>query len=356
MSVCKGCGIELQTEDKTKLGYTPKAEADLCQRCFRIRNYDDVVVSMKQGIDPFSVLAKIRDIDATILWVVDLFDFEANMVHGMNRHLAGKKIVMVATKRDLLPSTLSDKKLLAFIENRLTALQIKVSEIIIVGDLRKPTMRKREVEHLKKSIEAVRGNANLLAMGMANAGKSTLLNAILDEPVFTSSRYPGTTLDVVEVKQKDYILYDTPGLTREDSYLSIVDDEILKRILPKKVMKPMIYQLKGNQSIAVDGLARLDLSECNGVTCVCYMSSDVQIHRGKMEAADNLWERHLGELLSPTMDSSINDMSVFQITPGNSKMDVVIHGLGWFSISGELKEVKVYVHKGISVSFRKAMM
>ena len=53
---------------------------------------------MKQGIDPHLVLSKIAALDALVLWVVDVFDFEANIVKGMNRHLQGKDIVMVVTR------------------------------------------------------------------------------------------------------------------------------------------------------------------------------------------------------------------------------------------------------------------
>ena len=38
------------------------------------------------------------------------------------------------------------------------------------------------------------------------------------------------------------------------------------------------------------------------------------------------------------------------------KMDVVIHGLGWFCVSGKVSDIYVRVHKGIHVSFRKAMI
>jgi 30S ribosome assembly GTPase len=38
------------------------------------------------------------------------------------------------------------------------------------------------------------------------------------------------------------------------------------------------------------------------------------------------------------------------------KMDVCIHGIGWFCISGQVKDVYVKVHKGIQVTFRKAMI
>ena len=74
---CKGCGVRLQDSDPTLPGYTPKLDKAYCQRCFRIRHYDDVVISMQQGIDGAQVLQRIAQHDALILWVVDIFDFEA---------------------------------------------------------------------------------------------------------------------------------------------------------------------------------------------------------------------------------------------------------------------------------------
>ncbi len=38
------------------------------------------------------------------------------------------------------------------------------------------------------------------------------------------------------------------------------------------------------------------------------------------------------------------------------KLDVVIHGLGWFCISGDVKVIHIYVPKGVGVTFRKAMI
>lgn len=50
---CIGCGAQIQTEDKEKAGFTPassikKAEETgelYCQRCFRLRHYNEIVVS-----------------------------------------------------------------------------------------------------------------------------------------------------------------------------------------------------------------------------------------------------------------------------------------------------------------------
>ena len=41
MSKCIGCGVNLQTINKDKIGYTISLNNELCERCFRIRNYND---------------------------------------------------------------------------------------------------------------------------------------------------------------------------------------------------------------------------------------------------------------------------------------------------------------------------
>ncbi len=210
---CIGCGALLQSEHKDQLGYTPKPEADYCQRCFRIRHYDDVVISMKQGIDSDAVLSRVALMDTLVLWVVDLFDFEANLLPGINRHLKGKDIVLVATKRDLLPETVGNEKLAQFILRRLKQEGITLKGVVICGDLVKNAQSENNhsVEEVKHVLSLVRNNRSVTVVGMANAGKSTLLNALLGSSQLTTSRHPGTTLDFTELTLDGFTLIDTPG-------------------------------------------------------------------------------------------------------------------------------------------------
>lgn len=356
--ICKGCGVILQNEDEHKIGYTPKLDAEYCKRCFRIRHYDDVVISMKQGIDSDEVLRKIQRMDALVLWVVDLFDFEANIVNGINRHLMGKDIVMVATKRDLLPNTLSNEKLIQFLFARLKALGIVVQGIVVCADLVKHAHDEANdsIAEVERAITYYRNGRDVVVMGMANAGKSTLLNALCGSMDLTTSTHPGTTLDVNKIKHEDYDVYDTPGLTRMDSLLAHVEDSLLKTIIPLKPLKARIYQLHESQTLSLGGLVRLDLIGCEKVSCVAYFSDRLPLHRSKQEKADELWQKHMGELLSPALGTNPNTMKCFPLANSNEKVDVVIHGLGWFCISGHVEEIRVYVPEEGNVTFRKAMI
>ncbi len=356
---CKGCGATLQYSDKTAIGYSPKEEAEYCQRCFRITHYDDVVISMQQGIDSDEILAKVATMDALVLWVVDIFDFEANIIKGMNRHLVNKDIILVATKRDLLPDSVGNEKIAQFILRRLKEKGISISGLVICGDMASNAFSQDNdsLKEIHRAIRLYRNGRNVVVIGMANAGKSTLLNALLQKESLTTSRHPGTTIDFNEVKYHDYFVYDTPGLTRYDSLLTHIDVSLLKQIIPHKTIKPIQFQLKGDQSIALGGLVRLDLSGCEKVTCVCYFANGLPIHRGKLENADALWSNHLNdEILSPSLDTNYSDMRILESKMLANKMDVVIHGLGFFTLSGDIKNIKVYVNKQIDVTFRGAMI
>lgn len=356
---CKGCGAILQHEYSDKLGYSPKQDADYCQRCFRISHYDDVTISMKTGIDSDTVLRKVSALDALILWVVDLFDFEANLIAGLNRHLQGKTIVLVATKRDLLPETTGNQKLADFMMQRLQDFGITIAGLVICGDLVKHAFDKENhsLREVEKAIECYREGRDVAVIGMANAGKSTLLNGLLKNNTLTTSRHPGTTLDLVEMDMGNYTLYDTPGLTRKDSYLTVGDESLLKQLIPDRRLKARSYQLYEDQSLAVGGLARLDLFGGKKVTCVGYFAPSLKLHRGKASGADALWHAHMGALLAPSLSESFDSMKRFSYTKkSKEKLDVVIHGLGWFCISGDVKEIHIYVDQAVSVTFRKAMI
>lgn len=47
---CLGCGVELQDENMLLDGYTVNLENDLCQRCFRLKNYGEYQADRKSVV------------------------------------------------------------------------------------------------------------------------------------------------------------------------------------------------------------------------------------------------------------------------------------------------------------------
>ena len=48
---CLGCGVVLQDENILQEGYTTSLENDICQRCFRMKNYGEYQMVAKSNID-----------------------------------------------------------------------------------------------------------------------------------------------------------------------------------------------------------------------------------------------------------------------------------------------------------------
>lgn len=349
MTTCKGCGVVLQYDNPKDLGYSPKKDSDYCQRCFRLMHYDDLQYSMKTGINPDTVFEKVREMDALVIWVVDLFDFEASMMEGLNRHLPNKNILIVGTKRDLLPETVGNEKLAKFILGRCKDLNIDVVGLVVTG--KNIEEGSKEVYH---ALNVLSKGRDIVVMGKANAGKSTLLNGLLKDNRLTSSRYPGTTLDFNKIETGKYTFIDTPGIEGDKTMLMAVEEKDLKTILPSRKLKPLVFQCREDQSFAVCGLVRIDFIECNPASVVFYMFDECKIHRGKVEGADERWQKHYGELYKPVPME--NDFTKTKVAKKFDKMDIVIDGLGWVSVSGQVKEICVTYPRNVNITFRKAML
>ena len=83
-------------------------------------------------------------------------------------------------------------------------------------------------------------------------------------------------------------------------------------VIPTKPIKPFVSQIYEDQSFAAAGLARLDIVVKGKASVVGYFSRSLSIHRGKLENADNLWNKHLNEMLVPCLDTSMLTMHTFQ--------------------------------------------
>ena len=81
--LCIGCGATIQTEDKGKLGFTPQSALEkgletgelYCQRCFRLRHYNEISDVQLTDDDFLRLRHEVGDSDALVVNVIDIFDF-----------------------------------------------------------------------------------------------------------------------------------------------------------------------------------------------------------------------------------------------------------------------------------------
>lgn len=345
---CLGCGTQLQADQPNQIGYTPNIAADVCQRCFRLKHYDDITMYVTQGQTDPRIYEQIRAMDCLVVWVVDLFDFEGSLIDGLARHIGNKDILMVGTKCDLLPATLSNEKLGRWLLRRMKQENLSVKGIVVSA-----YHGRDGVEEVIQSIEQLSKGRSVVFMGVANVGKSTLLNAILRHDTITTSRYPGTTLEMMKIDSDIGTLYDTPGVMRKDNIVHYIDIKDIKKVVPTKPLKPRNYQLYEPQTLSIGGICRFDFIQGIETSVTCYFNDQVKIHRSKQEKSDDLWARHYGELLQPVCmhANSFADFTHQEIQlDGKGKVDIMIHGFGWICITSEKQRISLYLPKHIGYS------
>ena len=365
---CYGCGQILQCEDETKAGYVPDKiletkENILCQRCFKLQHYNTNSEIQLVDEDYITILKNIASEDALLVYVIDVFNFESSLIKDLTKYIGNSKVLVLANKRDLIPSAVKDEKLLTWIKTKLANHGVNdIIDIIMCSG-----QTNYNIDLILDKIDSLRGKKDVYIIGNANVGKSTFINSLLKnysnetDKFITTSSFPGTTLNVIRIPlDMNSYIYDTPGIIQKDSMLYSVEPRILKYILPRKEIKPLTYQLKSAQSLFVGGLAIFDFVSGSETGFTCYFSSFVKVHRTKLEKKEVAFNSLLkSKSLLPNSNriTSIDDLTFKKLeltTPG--KVDIVISGYGWISFEYTDQVVGVYVPKNCKVYIREALI
>lgn len=363
---CIGCGSVIQTTDQQGLGYTPQSALErglasgelYCQRCFRLRHYNEIAPVALTDDDFLKLLNQIRDAQALIVYVVDIFDFNGSLIPGLHRFVGDNPVLLVGNKEDLLPRSLRRSKLTDWLRQ-----QANQAGIRPVGTTLVSAKKNHQIEALLDQIEQLRGDRDVYVVGVTNVGKSTLINQIIKQrtgvqDLITTSRFPGTTLDKIEIPLDDgHQLVDTPGIIHQEQMAHVLPAEDLRLVAPQKEIKPKTYQLNDQQTIFLGGLGRFDYLKGPRAGIVAYFDNNLPLHRTKLANADQFYARHIGELLTPPRTDQLAQLPPlvryeFKTTV---KSDLVFEGLGWITVP-KGGTVAGWAPKGVAVLLRPAMI
>lgn len=362
--ICIGCGVKIQTEDKNKIGYAPKASLErediVCQRCFRLKHYNEVQDVSLTDDDFLKILNELGNKDALIVKIVDIFDFDGSWLPGLHRFVGHNPVLLIGNKVDLLPKSVKPNKLIHWMKQQSKELGLRPVEVLLVSASKGYFMKE-----VMEEIERYREGKDVYVVGCTNVGKSTFINRIIKEAsgigdIITTSHFPGTTLDMIEIPLADgKHLVDTPGIINHHQMAHYIDKRDLKYITPKKEIKPKVYQLNEQQTLFIGGLARFDYERGGRKSFVCHFSNEIEIHRTKLEKADALYEKHVGEMLFPPRKEQLPTFPplvkhTFSIKEG--KTDIVFSGLGWITVTEPGARVSAYAPKGVEVFIRKSLI
>ena len=303
---CMGCGNILKDDE---------LEHNICNRCFRLKHYGEYHVTNKDNSDYLKIINNI-DSNDLVIYVTSLLNLT---IMDLSKF---KNVIVVLTKRDILPKSVKDNKIIDYVKNHYNFKDIEVISSI----------KNYNLDNLISKIEKY-NKKKVYLIGNTNSGKSTLLNKLIEnysesDINITTSMYPSTTLDTIEVKINDIEFIDTPGIIDNGSVINYIDYKMLKKITPKKEVKPRTYQIKGKGSLVIEDLVRIDY-ETNDNRMTIYIANSVNILR--VGAAN----------------SRLKNLPKREFNLKNDK-DIVITDLCFIKFVKGLK-VKIYANNNINV-------
>ena len=319
MKKCIGCGITLQKDNKSSLGYTENLENNLCERCFKLTNYGQYQKVSLTNKDYQEILKQIPN-NSKILYITDILSLELINIEQF------KNITLVITKKDILPKSIKPSKIINYIKNNYPF----INDIIIISS--------KTEEGIKELYNKIEKEKEVYIVGPTNVGKSTLINKLINlygnnskkNPI-TVSMYPSTTLNKIEIKLNKVTLIDTPGLINENNIINYLETSEIKKITPKKEIKPKSCQLEGMGSIVIEDLIRIDYNTNTKNSIVIYTSNLLKI-RFSSPKKDNLHNYPAKKILI-------------------ANKDIVIPGLGFIKCTKEIN-ISLYIKKDINIYIR----
>lgn len=296
IKTCPGCGSIIQYKDPNKIGYSPKKDAKLCERCFKLKNYNkQEIIDLKYNND--EIIRLLDGKNGAIFFVTDFLNI-SNYVIDTFKKINHHNKYLVINKIDYIPNSIKSEKYIEYIKNT-----YKIDSTIILISASK----KINLNELNNKIKEFR---NSYICGYTNSGKSTIINELCKlnnkSSYILSSLMPNTTLDFIKIRiSEDTHVFDTPGF--------INGFEFIKEGFPKKFIKPVTIQIKPNDVVKMGENIYIKCDE-NVNSFTFYVSDMVSIKK-----IYNYSEKNNNEI-------SINDNN-----------DLLIYGYGFINIKNKCR-------------------
>lgn len=252
MTKCVGCGIKLQEKDKNELGYTPNLNNELCERCFKLKNYN-ILTNKGINIDNDKLINKINELNTCVLFLVDFINLDSEVIDAYKK-IKSKKILII-TKADIIPKNIKYQKLIQNIKNI-----YEIKEDLIL------TSSKTKL-NIKTITKICLEEKNICLAGFTNAGKSSLINALVGSDI-TVSKKSNTTQDFIKLNVDGINIYDAPG------FMSNINRENI----PRSIIRPITYQFPSKHYLLIQDI-KLNILEDSNFTI--YVGNEANIIRRK---------------------------------------------------------------------------
>lgn len=361
---CYNCGAILQSDDPSKEGYINKETYEnaqqnfmFCEKCFEIERFHGSTNEPFISEDYLYFLNDAKKKNALIVYVVNLFSFEASFSSTVNEIIKDMDILVVGNKFDLLPKDVRESDIEEYVAHRFRASGLKITRDQVA-------LATVDDDETAKSILSLiyekRAGRNVYVIGTQSSGKSTLVNSFLrvysnmSNGNIVTHNYPHTKLQVMEIPLSSKTsLYDAPGMSATNSILNEIDSASLKSIYLTKSVEPREISLSEGHALFIGGLAIIELVEGKKTTLTMYFNDKIQFKKmGGAHFQERFVQLVNRKLLTPSLSriKSVHNLDCYEIKITESNLrDIGIQGLGWFTFEAKGQTLRVYVPKGTSI-------
>lgn len=341
---CPGCGVPLQCQDPTELGFTPPArfdkEGSLCQRCFRLVHYGQLAKAPLQDWQVWNLIEEKARGCRGLLVFLDSLNLEVSAKVLKRAADLSLPVICVLTKADLLDRWIDRKDLVSRVRARWG---IRDNVPVLALNLRD----RKAVRSLGKDFAGRFGaSSRILLVGGTNVGKTTFLKGYTASKLPTVSSLPGATLGSLEAVSRDgFVFVDTPGLLLDDPFLPFFCPDCLHALTASARITRRVFVLRPGQSLMWGGMAWLRVRSCGGrdwVKIIAFAPQEVTLHRTREGREEDLLETQSGNVVSPPCQSCLPTLESLgweeRLVELEKGMDLTLDNLGWLSVyQGELQ-------------------
>ncbi len=334
---CIGCGAILQYEEIDKIGYVKEKKYDTalyCERCFKILNYGDFKHINSDGKEYIEIYKNINKTNDLVLFLVDIFNIN-DSISMINKYI-NNKVILVITKYDIIPRSVKEDKIKTRIKEY--NFNSNIIDIIFVS-----SNTNYNINLLYEKMLENKTSNNVYLCGNTNAGKSTLINKLIEKYSVnkikvTTSILPSTTININNIYiNENLTLIDTPGFIESNNISNYVSIDLLKKIMPKNEIKPITYQLEEGMSLLIDNLLRIEYVNGEKNSFTFYISNDIMINR-----------------INTITNNRGRDLKCHDILVSGNE-DVIVNGLCFIKITKKAV-LKIYTIDGVLVFKRRSLI
>lgn len=361
---CYNCGAVLQSNDPTKEGYVSKEVLEngsqnflFCNKCFEMERFQPKTNEPVVSEDLLTIVKDAKKKDALLVYVINLFSFEAGFSRKINEIISGMNILVVANKFDLMPKGTNEEETREYVAHRFRAegVHVEKDNIALANAFDDDT-----AHTIIAQIYELKNGKDVYIIGSKLAGKTTLIDSFirvyknLSQSNIVSEIYPGTGSRVLQLPMSSKTtLYEIPDIPYNNSVLYGLDAANTKRVYVTKPVEYTDITIREDEVLYFGGMAFLELVDGKRTQLRCYFNEGMQFKRhSNKKCEENFVKAIAKKAVKPYCSKikSVKDLDVFEIKVTESNYrDIGIQGLGWFNFLAKGQTFRIYVPKGVSI-------